>query len=176
MVLRDRFDITYRGQRMTLETVHACRQDNFLSPTRIESKGEGSDEVRTFVAMVDNGKAVVHSANRPDTVQEIPAGTITAAGMMRLVTLVPRTVGTTFPFGYWLESEELNLKKNYRLTVLPSETIACGGRQVKCSKFQLTGGGISPVFYWVTEDGMLQRMLMDGRKVMELESRLPIAP
>jgi hypothetical protein len=170
VILRDRIQITSDAKEMTLEAVHTCRKDNFLSPTRIECKGKGNDEFRTFVAEVDRGKATVHSTNAPDSVQDLPSGTITIAGMMRLVTLVPRTVGATFSFEYSLESEELNLKKNYLLTVLQPETINCGGLQVKCSKFQLTGGGIRPVFYWVTEDGTLQRMLMDDRKVMELKS------
>lgn len=168
VILRDRFQVMHDGRQMSLETKHTCGKDNFLSPTRIECEGKGSDELRTFTAEVADGKATIHSANKPDAVRDLPAGTITFAGMMRLVTLVPRTVGATFAFDYSLESEELNLKKNYRLTVLQSETIDCGGQRIMCSKFQLTGGGINPVFYWVSGDGVLQRVLIDHRKVMEL--------
>ena len=90
------------------------------------------------------------------------------AAMMRLVTLVSRTPGKAYSYKYSLESEEMNLKEKYRLEVLPPETITSGERQVQCSKFKLTGGGIHPVYYWVTQDGVLQRVMMDDRKVMEL--------
>ncbi|MFC1461390.1 hypothetical protein ACFLQR_02590 [Verrucomicrobiota bacterium] len=167
IVLRDSFQMTYRGERLSLEMVHTCRKDNFLSPTRIDSKGEGSDEVATFVATITKGKATVRSQDGRKTTRDIPDGAITMAAMMRLVTLVPRTPGNTYSYKYSLESEELNLKENYRLIVLHPETITSGNQQVKCSKFQLTGGGIHPAYYWVTEDGVLQRVLIDDRKVME---------
>lgn len=38
-----------------------------------------------------------------------------------------------------------------------------------CSKFQLTGGGIHPAYYWVTGEGVLQRVMLDERKVIELQ-------
>lgn len=169
VILRDSFQITYKGEKLSLEMVHTCRKDNFLSPTRIESKGEGSDEVASFVATVADGKATVRFQDGRDATREIPDGTITMAAMMRLVTLVPRTPGKSYCYEYSLESEELNLKEKYRLIVLPPETITIGERQVECSKFELTGGGISPVYYWVTTDGVLQRLVMDDRKVVELK-------
>jgi hypothetical protein len=169
VLLRDSFQITYRGENLSLEMAHTCRKDNFLSPTRIESKGEGSDEVATFVATVTKGKATVHSQDGGNTTREIPEGTITTAAMMRLVTLVPRTPGKTYSYEHSLESEELNLKKKYRLSVLQPEAITIGDSQVECSKFKLTGGGISPAYYWVTKNGVLQRLMMDDRKVIELK-------
>ena len=116
-----------------------------------------------------NGKAVVRSADRRDKIQYLPDGTITGAALMHLVTLIPREPGRVFSFAHFLESEELNLKKEYRLTVLQTETITCGGRQLSCSKFRLTGGGINPVYYWVSGDGVLQQVMMDDRKVMKLQ-------
>lgn len=169
VILKDKYQMTYRGERVSLEIIHTCGKDNFLSPTRIESKGEGSDEVATFVATVAKGKAMVRARDGRQSVRDLPDGTITMAAMMRLVTLVSRTPGKTYSYEYSLESEEMNLKKKYRLEVLPPETITIGDRQVQCSKFKLTGRGIDPVYYWVTKDGVLQRLMMDDRKVMELE-------
>ncbi|MFA7159457.1 MAG: hypothetical protein WC299_09155 [Kiritimatiellia bacterium] len=170
VILQDSYQMTDRGQKMSLKMIHACRRDNFLSPNRIESIGEGNDEFTSFVATVADGTMTVSSKGLLNSVSEFPGGVITMSAMMRLVTLASRTPGTTISFEYWLESGELNLKKNYRLFTLQPETITCGGRQVKCSKFRLTGGGINPVYYWVTEDGVLQRILIDDRKVLELAS------
>jgi len=102
------------------------------------------------------------------SVREIPEGTIAMAAMMRLVTLASRTPGKTYSYKHSLESEEMNLKQKYRLEVLPPETITSGERQVQCSNFKLSGGGIHPVYYWVTKDGVLQRLMMDDQKIMEL--------
>jgi len=32
----------------------------------------------------------------------------------------------------------------------------------------LTGGGIRPAYYWVSKEGVLQRLMMDDRKIVEL--------
>jgi len=171
VILKDNYQMTYRGEKLSLEISHTCKQDNFLSPTRIESKGEGSDEVATFVATVANGKATVRPQDGRQSARDLPEGTITIAAMMRLVTLVSRTPGKTFSYKYSLESEEMNLKGNYHLEVLTPEAITSGDRQVQCSKFKLTGGGIHPVYFWVTKNGVLQRLMMDDWKVMEFEAR-----
>ena len=169
VILKDKYQMTFRGEKVSLEIIHTCVKDNVLSPTRIASKGEGSDEVATFIATVAKGKAMVRTQDGRQSVRDLPDGTITMAAMMRLVTLVSRTPGKIYTYKHSVESEEMNLKENYRLEVLPSETITSSDRQVECSKFKLTGGGIHPVYYWVTKDGVLQRLMMDDRKVMELE-------
>ncbi len=161
VILRDRHQITFQGKKLSLEIVHTCRKDRFLSPTRVESKGEGDDELGSFVATVADGKAIVRKDNGQETTLELPEGTITMAALMRLVTLVPRTPGSAFSYKYSLESGELNLKKDYRLIVLQPETITCAGRPVKCSKYQLSGGGIRPVYYWVNEKSLPTRIASD---------------
>lgn len=168
VILEDNFQITYEGEKLSLQMIHTCKKDNFLTPTRIESKGEGSDEFSTFVATVANGKATVRAQDGHQSVRDFPKGTITTAAMMRLVTLVPRMPGKTYSYEYSLESGEMNLKEKCRLEVLPPETITSGDRQVQCAKFKLTGGGINPVYYWVTEEGLLQRLMMDDQKIIEL--------
>jgi len=38
-----------------------------------------------------------------------------------------------------------------------------------CAKFRLTGSGIHPAFFWVSDDGVLRQVLIDGRKLMRLQ-------
>ncbi len=168
IILRDRHSIRYRGEDLRLEMIHTCRKDNFLSPTRIESQGTGSDEVHSFIATVNQGKATVRVKGGREGAFDIPEGTITNAAIFRLVTLVPGTPGRSYSFEYWLESSELNLKKKYSLTAMQPESIPVENRQVECSKFELTGGGIRPAYYWVSKEGVLQRLMMDDRKIVEL--------
>ncbi|MEK6249826.1 MAG: hypothetical protein N2C12_16700, partial [Planctomycetales bacterium] len=113
VLLRDSFQLAYGGKKLSLEITHTCQKDNFLSPTRIESKGKGSDEVATFVAVVAKGLATIRSQDGHTSTREVPKGTITMAAMMRLVTLVPRTPGKFYSYKYSLESEEMHLKKKY---------------------------------------------------------------
>ena len=169
LVLHDVYELKMRGAKLRLELTQTCRRDCFLTPVRIESRGEGDDEFGNFVATVADGMATIRPQDRGDRTKRIPPGTITDAAMMRLVTLVPRTPGKTYSYGHSLETSELNLKENYRLTVLEPESIVIAGRAVKCAKFRLAGGGIRPVFYWVGEDGVLQRLMLDDRKIIELK-------
>ena len=91
VILNDNYQMTYRGETLSLQIIHTCVKDKFLSPTRIESKGEGSDEVATFVATIAEGKAMIRTQDGRESVRDLPDGTITMAAMMRLVTLVSRT-------------------------------------------------------------------------------------
>ena len=52
IILDDQIDMTFRGEELMLKLTHFCQRDIFLSPTRIESVGEGSDEVGTFIVTV----------------------------------------------------------------------------------------------------------------------------
>ena len=168
VILHDSMDLTWRGQKLKLTITHTCNRNSFLSPNRIESSGEGDDELKTFVAITKNGKAAVKLGDR-QTEMDLPDDTVTTAAMMRIVTLVPRKQGTQIRFKNWLESSELNLKKDFTLESLGAEAIERGDGKVSCTKFQLTGGGNHPAFYWVDSDGILQRALIDHRKVLDLQ-------
>jgi hypothetical protein len=63
----------------------------------------------------------------------------------------------------------MNLKKEYLVKVIGKETIDSNG-PVKCWEISQNGGGITEQFFWVTEDGILQRILMDGRKQIDLQT------
>jgi len=167
VTLDDTMTLTYRGKELSLQLVHQCRKDNYLSPTRIESRGEGDDELGTFVATVDAGKASVRSVSDVREIQ-LPEDTVTAWAFMRLVALLPRQNGNRVAFQNWLESEELNLKRDFVVECLGREAIPEGNDQITCTKFRLTGGGIMPAVYWVSEDDLLRQVLLDERKWIRL--------
>jgi len=66
----------------------------------------------------------------------------------------------------------MNLKKEYLVKVIGKETIDSNG-PVKCWKISQNGGGIGEQLYWVTDDGILQRVLQDGRKQIDLQTGEP---
>ncbi|MEQ1903591.1 MAG: hypothetical protein ABL888_05365 [Pirellulaceae bacterium] len=170
VILRDRSQGVIRGKKISLDVTHICRKDNFLSPARFECNSAGTDQLVNFVAIVANGKAKIRASDGREDTREFPEGTITLHAMMRLVTLVPRTPGNAYSYDFSFESADTSLKRQYRLLVLQPEQLIVGERQVECSKMKLTGGGINPIYYWVTMDGVLQRVAADdNRNIIELK-------
>ena len=100
--------------------------------------------------------------------ESVGRNVVTFSAFSRLVTLLPRKQGSRISYPYWLESEELQLKKDFLVECLGRDTVRSGEEGITCTKFRLTGGGIRPAYYWVSGDGVLRQVLMDDRKLMRL--------
>lgn len=173
IVLDDALDLTFRGERLTPQIIHLCKKDSVLAPLRIEVKGEGAGEFRSFVAVVEGTRVTITSAGK-ERRDSLPSDTVSSWALFRLVTLVPREAGTRISFDHWLESEEMHRKQDFLLESLGPDPIARDGRRVACTKFRLTGGGNLPAFYWVSESGVLEQVLIDERKWIVLEGNDPV--
>jgi hypothetical protein len=165
--LTDEYLLRFEGKPMSLNMTQVCRMDQYLSPVKIEYKGKGSDELETFKATIKDGQAKIEGQR--NGMMEIPKGTVTSSAFIRIVTQLPRVKGATYRYDFALEASEMNLKKEYLVKVIGKETIDSNG-PVKCWKISQNGGGISEQLFWVTEDGILQRILMDGRKQIDLQT------
>jgi hypothetical protein len=88
-----------------------------LTPLRIESEGVRDDDDGTFVATIEDGKATVKIDGR-ERIIDIPADTVSFSALVRLLPLLPRDKGSRISFPYWLESSELNLKKDFEIECL----------------------------------------------------------
>lgn len=168
IILDDTFALTYRGKELSLHLKHQCRKDSFLSPVRIESKGKGDNEFKTYVATIEGGKATIRFENGVREM-ELPEGTVSSWAFFRLVTLLPRQEGSRVSYPYALESEEFHLKENYLVECLGRDTVPAGKERITCTKFQLGHGGIHPAYYWVDDDGVLRQVLIDERKLIRLQ-------
>ena len=171
IILTDEYLVRYEGEPMSLSMTQVCRKDQYLSPVKIECKGKGSDEMPTFKATIQDGEAKIERKLpfKISNSMKIPAGTVRSAAFMRIVTQLPRVDGATYRYAFALEASEMNLKRDYIAKVIGKETILCDGEPVKCWKISQNGGGIREQLFWVTEDGILQRVLQDGRKQMDLQ-------
>ena len=167
VILKDKFFIEIKGKEVSMDMTQTCRRDQYLSPTRIECVGKGDDEFQTFKATFKGGKATIRGER--DKVMEIPEGTVTFFAFFRIVTLLPRQEGATYSFDSSLEASEMNLKAGYRVHVIGKETISYQGASIKCWKISRKGADRREHFYWVTDEGVLQRVLIDGRKQMDLQ-------
>jgi hypothetical protein len=168
VILTDEYLLRFEGKPMSLNMTQVCRMDQYLSSVKIECKGKGSDEFETFKATIKDGQAKIEGQRR-NGMMEIPKGTVTSSAFMRIVTQLPRFKGATYRYDFALEASEMNLKKEYLVKVIGKEIIDSNG-PVKCWKISQNGGGIREQLYWVTEDGILQRILMDGRKQIDLQT------
>ena len=171
VLLTDEYLLSIGGKPMSLNMTQVCRKDQYLSPVKIECKGKGSDEMPTFKATIKDGQAEISGPGRG--LKKIPEGTVTSAAFMRIVTQLPRVDGATYRYAFALEASEMNLKKDYIAKVIGKETIFCDGEPVKCWKISQNGGGIREQLFWVTENGILQRVLQDGRKQIDLQTGEP---
>ncbi len=167
ITLADKFLIEVEGKKVSMDMTQICRRDQYLSPLHIVCKGEGDDEFKTFQATFKDGKA--HVRGERDQVMKIPEGTVTFFAFFRIVTQLPRREGAAYAFNHSLEAHELNLKEGYRIRVIGKETIICDGVSVKCWKISQEGGDVREILYWITDEGVLQRVLFDARKQMDLQ-------
>ena len=171
VILTDEFLLRIEGKPISLNMTQVCLKDQYLSPVKIECKGKGSEEMPTFKAIIQDGEAKI--SGEWNKTMKIPKGTVTSAAFMRFITQLPRVQGATYRYGFALEASEMNLKKDYIAKVIGKETIICDGVPVKCWKISQNGGGIHEQLFWVTENGILQRILMDGRKQIDLQTGEP---
>ena len=171
VILTDEFLLRIEGKPISLNMTQVCLKDQYLSPVKIECKGKGSEEMPTFKAIIQDGEAKI--SGEWNKTMKIPKGTVTSAAFMRFITQLPRVQGATYRYGFALEASEMNLKKDYIAKVIGKETIICDGVPVKCWKISQNGGGIDEQLFWVTENGILQRILMDGRKQIDLQTGEP---
>jgi len=170
VILTDEFLLRIEGKPISLNMMQVCLKDQYLSPVKIECKGKGNEEFPTFKATIKDGQAEISGPGRG--LMKIPEETVTSAAFMRIVTQLPRVKGATYRYGFALEASEMNLKKDYLVKVIGKEIIDSNG-PVKCWKISQNGGGISEQLFWVTEEGILQRILMDGRKQIDLQTGEP---
>ena len=167
VILTDEYLVRYEGKPMSLNMKLVCLKDQYLSPVKIECKGKGIDEMPTFKAIIKDGEAKI--SGEWNKTMKILKGTVTSAAFLRIVTQLPRVQGAIFRYDFALEAGEMHLKRDYIVKVIGKETIFCDGELVKCWKISQNGVGISEQLFWVKEDGILQRVLLDGRKQMDLQ-------
>ena len=172
VILTDEYLLSIEGKPMSLNMTQVCLKDQYLSPLKIECEGKGNDEMPTFKATIQDGEAKIERKLpfKISNSKKIPEETVTSAAFMRIVTQLPRVDGATYRYAFALEASEMNLKKDYVAKVIGKETIICDGEPVKCWKISQNGGGIREQLFWVTEDGILQRVLQDGRKQIDLQT------
>ena len=151
---------------MSLKVKLVCLQDQYLSPVKIECVGKG-DEMPTLKAIIKDGKAKI--SGEWNKTMKIPKGTVTSAAFFRILTQLPRVQGATYRYDFAWETGDIYLKRRYIAKVIGKETIIIDGAKVECWKISQNGGAIMEQLFWVSEDGILLRVLMDGRKQMDLQ-------
>ena len=170
VVFTHEFVLSYQGKLMSLKMQTWSRNDEWFTPVRIMSEGQGNDEFGTFEARIDWPVGDAKGAGRLRAMIgtrkiefEMPARTSTAFSIFEIVKGRPFDAEKVFEFNS-LEAEELNLKKDHKLTYVGPEELEVSGEKVKLHKFEQTEGGRTPVQYWVNEGHELVRVLMDGSK------------
>lgn len=173
VLLIDVWTLSNKEKERKLTVTQVCNQDNMLSLVSIGVNGDGDEEVvdLDLSIRVADPATVKQGVIWPDDGEKtlaLPPQTLTDGALLRIVSLLPREKGLRVSFPFWLESAELNLKKDHLIECRGPDPITIGGRTVKCTKYAHSGGGITGSTLWVDEEGLLQRILVDGRKELTL--------
>ena len=169
VLLVHEFVLNWRGKRMSLKMQTLCRDDDCFTPVKIVSEGEGDDEFQSFVATIrwtrdpDAPGKLTTTVNGRRVEIELPRRTVTWFALFEIVRRLPFDGEKVFEF-HSLEAEELNLKRDHKLTYVGTEELEISGKKTMLHKFEHTGRGSKPAQYWVNEDRQLVRVLVDGRK------------
>jgi hypothetical protein len=177
VTFEDLMTLDVRGKTIRWESKAVSEKKSPLRTISIDSKGEGDDEMKTFALRVEGEKAKVEMAaqdGQPAAKREIdlPADTVTFMGLMRLVTLLPRDAGKTYTTGHMFEENELHMKAGaFRFHCLGPHEMTIAGKPVTCTLLQVFDGQRDDPFIeaYVDNDGVLQRLVLDRTKTLELQ-------
>jgi hypothetical protein len=167
VLLEHQFVIKWQAKRLKLAVQTFCRDDEFLSPVKIVSKGEGDDEARSFTATIvrgadGRGKLKADVGGR-EVEMDVPAKTITGFAMFEIVRKLPFDREKPFEFNV-LDETELKLIPSQKIAYVgPDEVTVDGGKQA-LHKFTHTDGDRTVTEFWVDDKHELIRAVMDGRK------------
>jgi hypothetical protein len=172
IVLHDTLKAVYRGKVISLHVTQHCLKQSSLSPTEIKTEVERGDDLASLNIKFEGTSVTVTGADI-DRKMEIERPLVTAFAFARIVTLLPKKKGLRVKFPRWLEPEEMNLKQDFEVECLGEDKATWQGEDVAATKYSLSGKGIAKAYYWVSEDGILRQILIDGRKTIQFEFNVP---
>jgi len=174
VLLVNEFVIQARGRRMSLKMETFCKDDAFLTPVRIVSKGEGDDELLSFDAAIDwgagDGGLLSTEARGRKVELRLPEGTVTDFALFEVVRGLAFDKAAALEF-HSLEASELNLKREHKIAYLGEQEVALGEGKKRLHAFEHTGRGIRPAHFWLDASRRLVRVVIDGRKEFLLATR-----
>ncbi len=141
-----------------------CRKNVFLevmsSHVTEEEGGKILDESRVEVKAGQLRQNFSHAA---PSVMDYPDNTISQAGLMRIVTRLPREKGIIYTFPSYFDPQEPRPETgpDMGLECKGETTVTVADRKVACTLYVLTGTRRECKFY-VDAEGVLQFMEMDG--------------
>jgi len=169
------FRINWKGQRVCLRTHTYCKDDPYFTPVRIVSGGEGEEATNMDVTIErpaegpSAGKLKTTVRGRAIEI-DIPEHTVTDFVLFEIVRTRPFDKEKVFEFNS-LEASELNLKRDHKVVYVGREEVEIEGQKQSLHKFEQSGKGIRPAYYWVNDDRQLVRVLMDERKEFLLSTQ-----
>jgi hypothetical protein len=169
------FRINAKGQRICLRMQTFCKDDPYFTPVRIVSGGEG-EEATNMDATIERPAEGPSAGKLKTTLRgrnieiDVPEHTVTDFALFEIVRTLPFDKEKVFEFNS-LEASELNLKRDHKVVYVGRDELDIEGRKQALHKFEQSGKGIRPCYYWVNEDRQLVRVLMDGRKEFLLTTK-----
>lgn len=150
-----------------------CAKDSLLTLQKAEGDAPGDDDSEDFTVVVEEGKAKHQTKSGASSETPFAKGSITRSAFTRIVGLLPRDKGKSYSFAHLLRPDKYKAGDGpYVVTCMGEEPLDRGAGDVTCTKFELRSeknknrGPI--VVFLVGTDGLLQRMIYDGREITDL--------
>jgi len=161
------------GQRLKASVETVCRDDDYLTPLKLDVRGNVTNMSISIEWPVAEGEEAEDTARMAEgklsgTVRgrsvelALPEHTVTDLTLLEIVRHLPREKDASLEFSL-LEIPRLRLKRNQRVVCVGLKTVEIDGRERKLHKFEHRAELGTKAQYWVDGEGELVQFVYEGR-------------
>jgi hypothetical protein len=143
-----------KDKELSIWATLRAQANEYLSPLEITVEAKGTEANHSIQGKVKENRLVLTVGDQKQAVKLRP-NAITDLGVMRLVTILPRTPEYELSV---IETIKIKLVESATLRFDKDESIEWGGRKVKTRRFVLSDGEGEDKVYWVDSENRLLRM------------------
>lgn len=143
-----------KDKELSISVTQEAQPNEFLTPKAIWIEAKGTEESHSIQGKVKEDRLVLSVGDQKQAVKLKPSA-ITDFGVMRLVTILPRTPEYEVSV---VETVKVKIVESAVLRFEKDESIELGSRRLKTRRFVLSDGEGEDKTYWVDTENRLVRM------------------
>jgi hypothetical protein len=152
-----------KDKELSILATLRAQVNEYLTPIEISVEAKGTEASYSIQGKVKENRLVLTAGEQKQALK-IRSNAITDLGVMRLVTILPRTPEYELSV---IETIKIKITESAILKYDKDESIEWGSRKVKTRRFVLSDGEGEDKYYWVDSENRLVRMqVKDDIEVM----------